>query len=130
MRFAQAGLGAINSPQFNAASEKQIPNCYRVPVVLHWAYTSGMAAAFDTLSAAKELQAAGFEQAQAEAVAQIVRAGQGDLATKHDLAGVHTQMGAMGKEIGALRAELGAIKWVLGLVAALNVAILVRLLLD
>lgn len=82
-----------------------------------------MAAAFDTLTAAKELQAAGFEQTQAEAVAKIVRAGQGDLATKDDLAGVH-------KEMGALRAELGAIKWVLGLVAALNVAILVRLLLD
>lgn len=102
----------------------------RFPAPPQWAYTSGMAAAFDTLSAAKELQAAGFEQTQAEAVAKIVRAGQGNLATKDDLAGVHTQMGAMGKEIGALRAELGAIKWVLGLVAALNVAILVRLLLD
>jgi len=52
----------------------------------------------------------------------MVRAGQGDLATKDDLAGVRTEM-------GALRAELGAIKWVLGLVAALNIAILVRLLL-
>ncbi|MCY3730560.1 MAG: hypothetical protein OXF98_04395 [Rhodospirillaceae bacterium] len=75
-----------------------------------------MAAAFDTLSAAKELQAAGFEQAQAEAVAKIMRAGQGDLATKDD--------------IGAVRSELAAMKWVLGLLAALNVAILVRLLLD
>ncbi len=81
-----------------------------------------MAAAFDTLSAAKELQAAGFEQPQAEAVARIVRAGQGDLATKDDIAALRTEMGAQ-------RAELGAIKWVLGLVAALNVAILVRLLL-
>ncbi len=75
-----------------------------------------MAAAFDTLSAAKELQAAGFDQAQAEAVAKIIRAGQGDLATKDDIA--------------SLRTEVGAMKWVLGLVAALNVAILVRLLLD
>ena len=74
-----------------------------------------MAAAFDTLSASKELQAAGFEQTQAEAVAKIVRAGQGDLATKDDIA--------------TLRSELGAIKWVLGLLAALNIAILVRLLL-
>ena len=74
-----------------------------------------MAAAFDTLSAAKELQAAGFEQTQAEAVARIIWDGQGDLATKDDIA--------------ALRTELGAIKWVLGLVAALNIAILVRLLL-
>ena len=81
-----------------------------------------MAAAFDTLSAAKELQAAGFEQTQAEAVARIIRAGQGDLATKDDAAALRT-------ELGGLRAELGAIKWVLGLVAALNIAILVRLLL-
>ena len=82
-----------------------------------WKYNSRMAAAFDTLSAAKELQAAGFEQAQAEAVAKIIRAGQGgDLATKDD--------------IGAVRSELAAMKWVLGLLAALNVAILVRLLLD
>ena len=74
-----------------------------------------MAATFDTLSASKELQAAGFEQTQAEAVAKIVRAGQGDLASKDDIA--------------TLRSELGAIKWVLGLLAALNIAILVRLLL-
>ena len=81
-----------------------------------------MAAAFDTLSAAKELQAAGFGQSQAEAVARIIRAGQGDLATKDDIAALRT-------ELGAQRAELGAIKWVLGLLAALNIAILVRLLL-
>ena len=58
------------------------------------------------------------------------RAGQGDLATKDNLTGVHTEMGALGKEMGLLRAELGTIKWVLGLVMALDVAILVRLLLD
>ncbi len=81
-----------------------------------------MAAAFDTLSAAKELQSAGFERTQAEAVARAIRAGQGNLATKDDI-------GALRAEMGALRAELGAIKWVLGLLAALNIAILVRLLL-
>ena len=88
-----------------------------------------MAAAFDTLSASKELQAAGFEQTQAEAVAKIVRAGQGDLATKNDIAALRTELGAQRADLGALRTELGAIKWVLGLLAALNIAILVRLLL-
>ena len=88
-----------------------------------------MAAAFDTLGASKELQAAGFEQTQAEAVAKIVRAGQGDLATKDDIAALRTELGAQRTELGAQRTELGAIKWVLGLVAALNIAILVRLLL-
>ncbi len=67
------------------------------------------------IRSAARLQAAGFEQTQAEAVARIIRDGQGDLATKGDIA--------------ALRTELGAIKWVFGLVAALNIAILVRLLL-
>ena len=96
-----------------------------------------MAAAFDTLSAAKELEAAGFEQTQAEAVAKIVRAGQGDLATQDDITVVRTEVGAVRTEVdavrtevSAVRTELGAMKWVLGLVAALNVAILVRLLLD
>ena len=102
---------------------------WRFTVPLHWAYTSGMAAAFDTLSASKELQAAGFEQNQAEAVARIVRAGQGDLATKDDIAAQRTELGALRTELAALRTELAAIKWVLGLVAALNIAILVRLLL-
>ena len=49
---------------------------------------------------------------------------------KDNLAEVHTEMGALGKEMGLLRAELGTVKWVLGLVVALDVAILVRLLLD
>ena len=63
-------------------------------------------------------------------MATSIRAGQGDIAMKDDLARVHTEMGALGKEMGLLRAELGTIKWVLGLVVALDVAILVRLLLD
>ena len=42
--------------------------------------------AFDTLSAAKELQAAGFEQPQAEAVARtVVKLYTEHLATKADL---------------------------------------------
>ena len=84
-----------------------------------------MAAAFDTLSASKELQAAGFEQTQAEAVARIVRASQCHLAMKDDIPALRAQR----TEMGALRTELGTIKWMLGLVAALNIAILVRLLL-
>ena len=123
-----------------------------------------MAAAFDTLSTAKALQAAGFAQEQAEAVAEAIRSGQGELATKQDiaalrgeLAGLQSGLDAQQAELASLRsgldaqqtelgglradyaglradyaglrAEVGAIKWVLGLVAALNIAILVRLLL-
>ena len=44
------------------------------------------ATAFDMLQAARDLQGAGFEQRQAEAIATVVRASHGDLATKGDLA--------------------------------------------
>ena len=59
--------------------------------------------AFDTLTAARELQAAGFEQAQAEAVAKMFRYGHRDLATKDDI---------------------GWVKWALGILVAINLAIL------
>ena len=44
-----------------------------------------MSGTFDTLTAARELEAAGMDRKQAEAVAGIVRAGHGELATKADL---------------------------------------------
>ena len=40
---------------------------------------------FDTLSAARDLEAAGFDRTQAEALAAATRNGQGDLSTKADL---------------------------------------------
>ena len=51
-----------------------------------------MAQAFDTLSAAHELEASGFKREQAEAIAAVVRAGQGDLATKADIRQVREQL--------------------------------------
>lgn len=53
-----------------------------------------MTAAFDTLAAARELEAAGMDRTQAEAVAAVVRAGQGELATRADLAALETRMQA------------------------------------
>ena len=116
-----------------------------------------MVAAFDTLSAAKSLQAAGFKQAQAEALAEAIRSVQGDLATREDvaairtdfaglradlgaqqqelaaqrqeLAGLRADLAAQQGELSALRAEINAIKWGLGLLVALNIAILVQLFL-
>ena len=66
------------------------------------------ASAFDTLSAARDLEAAGLDQRQAEAIAAAIRSGQGDLATKSDIASV--------------RSELGIIRWVLGVQAAVALA--------
>jgi len=103
-----------------------------------------MVAAFDTLSAAKALQTAGFERAKAEAVAQAIRSVQGDQATKEDAAGIRAELGAQQQELAGLRsdpgvqqgelaalcAEVNAIKWGRGLVAVLNFAILVQLFLS
>ena len=43
-------------------------------------------AAFDTLTVSKDLQQAGIEERHAEAIALAVKQGQGDLATKQDIA--------------------------------------------
>ena len=40
---------------------------------------------FDTLGAARELEAAGIERRQAEAIARAIRNGEGDLVTKDHL---------------------------------------------
>jgi len=42
-------------------------------------------ATFDTLTAARDMEAAGMDRKAAEAVASAIRNGQGELATKADL---------------------------------------------
>ena len=42
-------------------------------------------ASYDTLSTSKDLQKAGLEPAQAEAIAMAIQKGLGDLATKSDI---------------------------------------------
>ena len=69
-----------------------------------------MVAAFDTLSAAKALQAAGFERAKAEAVAQAIRSVQGDQATKEDAAGIRAELGAQQQELAGLRSDLAGLR--------------------
>ena len=63
---------------------------------------------FDTLSAARDLEAAGFDRAQAEALAAAIRNGQGDLATKIDIARVDSR--------------LNTLQWVAGIQSAVTVA--------
>ena len=74
-----------------------------------------MAQAFDTLSAAHELEASGFKREQAEAIAAVVRAGQGELATKFDLRELR---GEVKQDIAQLEVRLA---W--RLVAAMGVII-------
>ena len=63
---------------------------------------------FDTLSAARDLEAAGFDRAQAEALAAAIRNGQGDLATRTD--------------ITRLDSRLNTLQWVVGIQSAVTVA--------
>ena len=75
-----------------------------------------MAAAFDTLTAARRMEDAGMKREQAEAVAAAVRSaaesGREELATKADIAALGTEISALGAElkadIAALRAEFQA----------------------
>ena len=97
-----------------------------------------LATAFDPLAAARDLKAAGFESEQAEALAAQLRVAAGadhaDLATKADVAALHTAMkadvAALRTEtktaIASLRAELGSIRWAVGLMAAFTFAIGLR----
>ena len=82
------------------------------------------AAAFDTLTAARDLEAAGIERSHAEAIAATVRtanaADREALATKADLAALETRLRA------DLRAEIGTIRWAVGLIAAFLFAIGLR----
>ena len=98
------------------------------------------AATFDTLSAARELKAAGIEPEHAEAIAGTVRqataADREALATKADLAELRADMQAdlraaieplaTKAELAGLRAELGTVRWTVGLIAAFLFAIGLR----
>ena len=96
------------------------------------------AAAFDTLGAARELEAAGIARVQAEAIAQVINHGDergvskadlrdavADLATRADLrdavAGLATRA-----ELSAIRDAIAGMRWTIGLLAAFMFAIGLR----
>ncbi|MCY3796148.1 MAG: hypothetical protein OXJ53_16380 [Gammaproteobacteria bacterium] len=69
-----------------------------------------MDSTFDSLNAARELERAGMDRPQAEAVATAIRAGQGNLATREDVL--------------ALRAEMSAMRWMMGIQMAISLGTL------
>ena len=79
----------------------------------------------------KDLQQAGLEKSHAEAIALAVKQGQGDLATKQDIALLKSEIGRLRteikSEIGRLRTELRSdnvwLKWALGVNLALTIGI-------
>ena len=81
-------------------------------------------ATFDSLSIVKDLQAAGFAQNQAEAVATAIRTGHGDVAKKSEFSGLRAEFVGMRSELAGVRSELVAVKWAVGVLAALNMSTL------
>lgn len=73
-----------------------------------------MSASFDTLAAARDMENAGLDRPAAEAVAEAIRAGQGELATKADLA--------------AVRSDIIWLRWVVGINVAISLATLATVL--
>ena len=70
-----------------------------------------MAQTFDTAATVRDLESAGMERAQAEAIAAAIRNGQGDLVTKDHLKA----------ELAGLESRL--VKWAVGIAAVLLAAI-------
>ena len=66
-----------------------------------------MSATFDTLRAARDMESAGMQRKAAEAVAEAIRAGHSELATKSDIA---------------------ALRWVFGINVAIGLATLASVL--
>ena len=91
------------------------------------------ATTFNPLATARDLEAAGIERRQAEAIAEGMReaadaaagADRADLATKSDIEALRRETKAdLYREIGALRSEL---RWILGFLAALILAMAAKL---
>ena len=71
---------------------------------------------FDTLGAARELEAAGIERRQAEAIAGAIRNGEGDLVTKD-----HLDVRLAGLEARLVERENRLVKWAVALAGAVVV---------
>ena len=77
---------------------------------------------FDTLSAARDLEAAGFDRVQAEALAAVIRNGQGDLATKTDIAQLDNRLDMLHGRLDMLHGRLNMLQWVVGIQSAVTLA--------
>ena len=77
------------------------------------------AAAYNPLATARELEAAGIERHQAEAIASAIAHGTKHAITKADL---DTAIGAVRSELASLRSELAIVRWVVGIQSAVTLA--------
>lgn len=76
-----------------------------------------MSAAFDTLEAANRLENAGMDRMHAQAIATVVRDGQGTLATRDYIRNLSDR-------ITAVLNELVIHRWLIGIIAAMTMATL------
>ena len=80
----------------------------------------------DTHATIRDLEAAGFESKQAEAiVSAIARVGE-QVATKADIARLDTSIVSVRSEVGSLKSEVATLRWAVGLNAAVTFAIALR----
>jgi hypothetical protein len=83
------------------------------------------AVAFDTLKTSKDLAAAGFEQAQAEALANVIATSlTSGVATKEDIAKLYGKIEALSNRLDGW---LNLHHCMIGVTITLNLAILVKL---
>ncbi len=66
--------------------------------------------AYDTLGTSKELEAAGMERNQAEAVAIAIAQREGNLATKSDIDGVKSDIDGVKSDIDGVKSDLNALR--------------------
>lgn len=65
---------------------------------------------FDTLSAANDLEKAGFSREQAEVLSYTMARAQGDLATKADITVVKSDIAVVKADITAVKADIDAVR--------------------
>ena len=89
-------------------------------------------AAFDTLTVSKDLQQAGIQEKHAEAIALAVKQGQGDLATKQDIALLKSDIDHLNTDIDQSRSEMKSgnawMKWAIGAILALSIGVIARVI--
>ena len=73
----------------------------------------------DTHATIRDLEAAGFESKQAEAIVSAIGRADEQVATKADVARLDTS-------IGSIRSEVATLRWAVGLNAAVTFAIALR----
>ena len=69
-----------------------------------------------------------MDRAHAEAIAAVVRAGHGELATKDDITALRNDLGnkidALAKQMDALAKQMDTLRWLVGLNFAMTMAVL------